>query len=397
MKYCVVIIDGAAGHPLPQRGCQTTLELAQTPNLNVLAAEGLIGLTSTVPAGMEPSSAIACMSIVGYDPKVYYKGRSVIEALSMGINVGPDENTFRCNLVAVKDGKMWDYSAGHITTEEAKELIGAVQAKLGNDSTHFYPGVAYRHILKFKGQAEAVEAQCTAPHDISGQAIAPHLPKGKGSEILNDLMRRSEPVLREHPVNKARIARGETPATTIWLFWPSGQLPTLPSFQQVYGVNGVMISAVDLLRGIAQMAKMDILKVPGVTDGPDNDYVAQAEAGLEALKTHDLVVVHIEAPDEAGHSGSIEQKITAIEKTDREVISRLRQYKGDQLRILVMPDHPTPIELKTHTNEPVPFLLWGPGFKSNAARRLTEAEAAKTGFFVKAGYGIINKLINPQA
>ncbi len=393
MKYCVLIIDGAAGHPIPQRGGKTSLELAQTPELDALAEEGLVGLARTVPPGMEPSSACACMSIMGYDPRVYYKGRSAIEAVSMGISIGPEEVAFRCNLVAVRDGKMWDYSAGHITTEEAAELIAALEKDLGNADVRFFPGVSYRHIVKLKGYPEAVEAVCTPPHDIPGKEVSPFLPHGPGSEILIDLMRRSEKVLKEHPVNLARKSRGEIPATTIWLFWPSGQVPELPPFRQVYGVKASMISGVDLLRGIAQMAGMEVLKVPGVTDGPDNDYVAQANGALQALEKQDLVVVHVEAPDEAGHGGSIEQKVEAIEKTDREIISRLRGYKADQLRLLIMPDHPTPIDVQTHTPEPVPFLLCGPGFPSNKAKRLTEAEARDTGFFVEAGYGIINKLI----
>jgi len=393
MKYCVLIIDGAAGRPLPQREGKTSLELARTPNLDALAKEGQVGLTSTVPDGMEPSSAIACMSIAGYDPRVYYKGRSAIEALSMGINIGPGETAFRCNLVTVQDGRMQDYSAGHITTEEARELILSIEKSLGSSETHFYPGVAYRHILKIKGHTEAVNAVCTPPHDISGQPVQGYLPEGKGSEILRDLMRRSETVLKDHPVNLARKSRGELPATTIWLFWPSGEVPELPSYQKLYGLQGSMISAVDLLRGIGQMAGLENLIIPGVTDGPDNDYVAQANGALKALEQKDLVIIHVEAPDEAGHSGSIEQKIKAIEKTDQEIVSRLRDYKADKLRLLIMPDHPTPIELKTHSREPVPFLLWGPGFKANGTRRLTEAEASLSGFFVQPGYVIINKLI----
>jgi 2,3-bisphosphoglycerate-independent phosphoglycerate mutase len=393
MKYCVLIIDGAAGHPLPQKGGKTSLAAARTPHLDALVEKGQVGLTRTVPEGMEPSSACACMSIVGYDPKIYYKGRSAIEALSMGIGIDQGEAVFRCNLVAVRDGKMLDYSAGHISTEEARELVEALEQKLGNSGTQFFPGVSYRHILKLKGHTEALQAVCTPPHDIPGQPVESHLPQGRGSDILRDLMRRSEPVLREHPVNRARQARGETPATTIWLFWPSGQVLPLPPFKQVYGVDGAMISAVDLLRGIARMAALEVIRVPGVTDGPDNDYAAQARGALETLEKRDLVIVHVEAPDEAGHAGSIESKVEAIEKTDQEIISRLRDFRGDKLRLLVMPDHPTPIDIRTHTPEPVPFVLCGPGFVSNGARRLTEAEAAATGFFVPAGYAIINKLI----
>ncbi len=393
MKYCILIIDGAAGHPLPQRGGKTCLELAQTPELDALAREGCLGMTCNVPEGMEPSSAIACMSILGYDPRIYYRGRSAIEAVSMGIPIGKGETVFRCNMVAVRDGAMFDYSAGHISTEEARQLIEAVDKKLGNTDIKFYPGVSYRHILKIKGHEEAVEAICTPPHDIPGQPVAKHLPKGKGSRLLIDLMQRSEAVLKNHPVNLARISRDEPPATTIWLFWPSGQVPKLPSFQQNYGLRAAMISGVDLLRGLAQMAEMEIIKIPGVTDGLDNDYVAQGEGALRALESRDLLVVHVEAPDEAGHSGSIDHKVEAIERTDKEIIRRLRNYKTHQLRLLVLPDHPTPIDIQTHTGEEVPFLLWGPGFPPNGARRLTEAEARAANFSIPAGYDIINRLI----
>jgi 2,3-bisphosphoglycerate-independent phosphoglycerate mutase len=393
MKYCILIIDGAAGRPLPQRSGKTSLELADTPNLDALAGKGIVGLTRTVPEGMEPSSACACMSIMGYDPRIYYKGRSSIEALSMGISIGHSEAVFRCNLVSIRDGNMLDYSAGHISSAEAGQLIEALDNNLGDDDTRFFPGVSYRHILKLRGHEDALEAICTPPHDIPGQPIKNYLPQGKGSACLKDLMRRSELVLAKHPVNLARQARGETPATTIWLFWPSGQVPSLPPFCQVYGVDAAMISGVDLLRGLAQMAGIEVVKVPGVTDGLDNNYEAQAEGALKTLETQDLVIVHVEAPDEAGHSGSVEQKIEAIEKTDREIIGRLRRYKGDKLRLLIMPDHPTPIDIQTHTEDPVPFLLTGPGFTSNGAKRLTEAEARSTNFYIQAAYDIIEKLI----
>ncbi len=393
MKYCVLIIDGAAGHPLLQRGGKTSLELAQTPNLDAMAVNGTIGLTRTVPEGMEASSACACMSIMGYDPRVYYKGRSAIEALSMGINIGTGETVFRCNLVAIRGGKMLDYSAGHITTAEAKLLIEALNKAIGDANTTFYPGVSYRHILKLKGHEEALEAVCTPPHDIPGQPIDTRLPHGKGSDLLRDLMQRSEAVLAEHPINLARQARGDTPASTIWLFWPSGQVPSLPPFPEIHGIKGAMISGVDLLRGLAQMAGMEIVQISGVTDGLDNDYAAQAEGALKTLEKQDLVIVHVEAPDEAGHGGSIEHKIEAIEKTDQEIISRLRRYSADQIRLLIMPDHPTPIDIQTHSDDPVPFLLYGPGLTSNAARRLTEAEARSTGFYIQAGCDIIDKLI----
>lgn len=387
MKYCVVIMDGAAGWPLPERGNQTCLELARKPNLDRLAREGRNGLVRTVPAGMEPSSAIACMSVLGYDPKVYYGGRSGIEARSLGIPLEKGDVTFRCNLVAVKDGVMWSYGSGNIASAESHELIKAVQAGLDNDRLRFYPGVDYRHILVIKNGADAVKAACTPPHDISDKPIAGYLPKGPGSELLRDLMERSRDILRNHPVNHARRERGDIPATMIWLFWPSGEIPELPPFPQRFGIRGAMTSAVDLLNGLAGMTGLTVLKVPGATAGMDNDWAGQARAALEALKTHDLVVVHIEAPDEAGHAGSVAEKAAAIEKIDAEVIARLAAVPD--VRIMVTPDHPTPIKIKTHCDDPVPFLLWGTGFAKNGAAAYSEKDAAGTGLVIPQGHALM--------
>jgi len=393
MKYCVLIIDGAAGWALPERGGKTCLELARIPNLNAMAREGMLGLVRTVPQGMEPSSACACMSVLGYDPKIYYRGRSGIEARSMGISVADDEVVFRCNLVAVRDGKMWSYSSGHIETSEAHGLIAALNEKLGSDKIHFYPGVRYRHICKIKGHDETLMAMCTPPHDIPDKSIADFLPTGQGSELLRDLMEKSKAILENHPVNLERKARGDIPATMIWLFWGSGKIPEMPSFNKAYGLNAAMTSGVDLLRGLAQMAAMDNLDIPGVTDGPDNDYVAQAGGALKALDKYDLVAVHIESPDEAAHTGLIDEKIAALERIDKEVVGRIRSWNPDKLRILALPDHPTPIKIRTHSEEPVPFMLWGSGFKSNGAGKFTEAEAKNTDVLIDDGYKIMDKLI----
>ena len=310
----------------------------------------------------------------------------------MGISIGNGEVVFRCNLVTVMDGKMSDYSAGHITSAEAAAIIKTLGEKLGSEKVKFYPGVSYRHILKIAGREDSLEAVCTPPHDISGQPIAEYLPKGKGSEILLNLMTRSEAVLKDHPVNIARKARGELPATTIWLFWGSGRVTPMPPFKKVYGLKAALTSGVDLLKGLGKMSLMDILDIKGVTDGPDSDNVAQVEGALKALKSHDLAVVHIEAPDELGHTGNADGKIRAIEKIDTEVAGRLRGYRGD-LRVLVMPDHPTPISVRTHTPEPVPFLLWGRGISANGAARFTESEAAKAGLFIEEGYKIMGRLV----
>jgi len=393
VKYCVLIIDGAAGLPLPERGGKTCLELAHTPNLDTMAKESVLGLVRTVPPGMEPSSACACMSVLGYDPKVYYRGRAAIEARSMDIPIDDGEVVFRCNLVAVRDGKMWSYSSGYISTDEAQQLIRTLNQSLGNDKVYFYPGVSYRHICKLKGQEDTLLATCTPPHDIPNKPIADFLPMGPGSGLLKNLMARSEDILRDHPVNIERRARGDIPATMIWLFWGSGKVPDMPPFKQAYNLSAAMTSGVGLLRGLAQMAGMDVLDIPGVTDGPDNDYVAQANGALEALNEHDLVVIHIEASDEAAHAGSIDDKVGAIQRMDEEVVSRLRSWRPGSLRTLIMPDHPTPIETQTHSPDPVPFMLWGPGFTANGAERFTETEAESTGYFIDEGYNIMGRLV----
>jgi 2,3-bisphosphoglycerate-independent phosphoglycerate mutase len=392
MKYCVLIMDGAAGLPLPDSG-KTCLELARTPNLDSMAKAGQVGLVRTVPPGMEASSACACMSLLGYDPVKYYRGRAGIEAKSMGIPVGREEVVFRCNLVAVLDGRMADYSAGHISTEESHRLVAALNEILGNEGIAFYPGVAYRHILRLSGRADTLNATCTPPHDISGQPVAGYLPQGPGSEFLLDLMRRSEKVLENHPVNRARRSRGELPATTIWLFWGTGSIPDMPPFKQVYGLEAAMTSGVDLLRGLAGMMGMTVLELPGVTDGLDNDYTAQVNGALAALGRHDLVVVHVESPDEAGHGGSIEEKVAAIESIDREIVGRLSAWGETDLRVLVMPDHPTPIKTRTHNADPVPFLFWGPGIKSGGSTRFTESEGLKTNLIIDPGYNIMKRFI----
>ncbi len=392
MKYIVLIIDGAAGLPIPEKGGQTCLELARTPNLDAMVSQGMLGLARTVPPGMEPSSACACMSVMGYDPVVYYKGRASIEAKSLGIDIGEGEAVFRCNLVNVSDGIMRDYSAGHIGTAEAGEFIKELDKTIGGEAVKFYPGVSYRHILKIKGHPETLQAKCTPPHDIPGKPVAGFLPQGPGNGFLRDLMERSETLLRSSKINAARRQRGDVPVTTIWLFWGSGQVPEMPDFQKSYGITAAMTSGVDLLRGLAKMADIEILDIKGVTDGNDNDNAAQAEGALAALQKHDLVIVHIEAADEAGHGGLLDEKIDAIEKIDKEVVGRIRRYRGG-LRALIMPDHPTPVTVRTHIPDPVPFLIWGQGVRATNAVRFTEPEAKRTGVLVEEGYKIMSKLV----
>ncbi len=405
MKYCVVILDGAAGLPLADYGGRTSLELAATPNLDGLARHSQLGLVRTVPAGMEPSSACACMSLLGYDPTVYYRGRATIEAVSMGIPVEAADVFFRCNLVTVSDGRLTSFNAGHIGSDESQQLIDALNRTLGNDRVRFYPGVGYRHILKLVGREETLAAECTPPHDIPGELVDGYLPKGSGGDYLRELMAASEEVLAGHPANRARRAVGKAPATGVWLFWGSGQVPAMPPFSEVFGVTAAMTSAVDLLNGLARMAGLDVLSLPGITDGPDNDFAGQAEGALAALDGHDLVVVHVEAPDEAGHAGSVAEKTAMIERIDGEIIARLRAWSADarrtsaaeSLRLLVMPDHPTPIPMKTHTADPVPFMLSGSGFAGNGAVRFTEREAAATGLLVDPGYTIMRRLVTGRA
>lgn len=396
MKYCVLIMDGAAGWPLPGWGGKTCLELADTPNLDALAREGTVGLTDTVPPGMEPSSACACMSLLGYDPKIYYKGRAAIEAVSMGIPIAEDEVIFRCNLVSAKDGLMQSYCSGHISTGEARQLIETLNEELGGEDVSFYTGVSYRHLLKLKGHEDTLEAICTPPHDIPDKPVAEFLPSGRGSRFLKQLMQDSGVVLEKHPVNITRRARGDMPANMVWLFWGSRRIHDIPAFKQVYGLSAALTSGVDLLCGLGLMMGMDILEIPGITDGLDNDFQGQAAGALKSLEDHDLVIIHIEAPDEAGHAGSVDDKIKAIQRIDRDVVSRLRAFEPGNLRLLVMPDHPTPIEIKTHVAEPVPFMLWGAGFTANGAERFTEAEAEKTGLFIQNGYNIMSRLVGRE-
>jgi 2,3-bisphosphoglycerate-independent phosphoglycerate mutase len=332
------------------------------------------------------------MSVLGYDPVAYPVGRAAIEATSLGIPVDEGEVLFRCNLISVKDGKMHDYSAGHIRNEEAQRIINDLNNRLGSDSVVFFPGLNYRHILKIRGGSETLLAECTPPHDIPGRLVNEYRPKGQGSDFLNNLMKQSEDILRNHPVNIERNARGESTADTIWLFWGSDKAPEMLSFKESYGLTASVTSAVDVIRGLAMMLDIDILDIPGVTDGLDNDFSGQINGALQSLDKYDLAAVHIEAPDEEGHHGSVENKVEAIQRIDSEVISKLISWRNDNLRVLVMPDHPTPIEIRTHSSDPVPFLLWGEGFSSNGGSRFTEAEAVKTGLSIDPAYTIMKRL-----
>jgi 2,3-bisphosphoglycerate-independent phosphoglycerate mutase len=392
VKYCIVILDGASGWPLDELGGLTTLAAARTPNLDALAAGGTVGMASTVPADTEPSSSAACTSILGYDPVADRVGRGAIEAASMGIELAPDEVALRMNLVNTRGGVMASYACGHIPTSESRSIVMDLSDALADATFSFYPGVAYRHILVVRGHADLLDAVYTPPHDISGQAIAGRLPSGPGSEVLTDLMERAVPVLRTSAANTWRREAGQVECTGIWPFWPGAAPRSIVPFGERRGVSAAMTSGVDLLNGLAVLTGIERLDIPGVTDGPDNDYAVQAEWALAALDDHDLVVIHVETPDEAGHAGDAAAKIAGIEAIDREVVARARDY-GDGLRILCMPDHPTPIALRTHVGEPVPFVVWGPGVAATGAARFDEESARATGLSLDPGRKVMDLLL----
>ncbi len=392
MKYCVIILDGAAGWPLPELGGRTCLQAAVTPNLDMMACGGTVGMAQTVPDGAEPSSAAACTSIIGYDPVADYVGRGAIEAASMGISLAPDEVALRLNTVTLIEGMMASYAGGHITTDESRALITDLATQLDDDTFRLYPGVAYRHILVVKGHLELMDLSYTPPHDISDKPFAEHVPAGAGCDALLAYMDRANPILALHPVNDRRLAAGLLPATDVWPFWPGVAPSGMVSFSTRRGVRAAMTSGVDLLNGLAVLTGIDRLDIPGVSDGPDNDYAAQAMGGLAALADHDLVVIHVESPDEAGHAGDIGAKIAGIEAIDREVARRALDHP-EPLRILAMPDHPTPIALKTHVGEPVPFVLHGPGISASGASGYDEVQAARSGPVVDPGRGVMDLLL----
>lgn len=372
MKYVVLIGDGMADRPIDEIGGLTPLKKALTPNMDRLAREGIIGKVRTIPKGFHPGSDVANLSILGYNPSVYYTGRAPLEAASIGVKLNEGDVAFRCNLVTLKFNNsdksgifMDDYSSGHISTEEARELIAALNNKLKNDELVFYPGVSYRHLMVWKNGS--VNVECAPPHDITGKEIAGYLPKGKGDDFLQKLMRQSVSILEGHSVNIKRIDKGKKPANSIWL-WGQGKKPVLPTYQEKYGLKGALISAVDLTKGLGIYAGFEILNVPGVTGWLDTNYAGKAEYAINALKNVDFVYVHVEAPDEAGHSGNYKDKIKAIEDFDSIVVGRVMkglQERFSDYRVLLMPDHATPIKLRTHTDEPVPFVIYDSRFKRN--------------------------------
>lgn len=384
-KYVIIIPDGAADYPLECFNGKTVLEAAETPNMDRIAADGRQGLVRTVPPELTPGSDVAMMNLLGYDPTQYYTGRAPIEAIAQQINLAPDDWVFRCNLVTCADGKMADHSAGHISTKEAMEMVDDLKATLGSDTVKFYPGVSYRHLCVITG-TNFTKVTTQPPHDILGQKVAKHLPKGKNAALLNDLMARSQQLFENHPINRVRRDLGENPVTTIWL-WGQGQRAVLERFAKKFGKQGAAITAVDLVRGLARLIGFDLIAVEGVTGYVDTNYAGKAKAAIEALEKYDLVFVHIEAPDEAGHSGNTEQKKKAVELIDKFIVGpvydALKKY--DQHRILVMPDHPTPVEVRSHVAEPVPFVIAGTGVKNVLAKPFCERHSAETGFVIDNG------------
>jgi 2,3-bisphosphoglycerate-independent phosphoglycerate mutase len=371
MKYILILGDGMADEPLEELGGKTPLESAKTPNMDRIAGEGRCGMLKTVPEGYEPGSDIANLSVLGYRPEECYTGRGPLEAISMGVNLGEDDIAYRCNLVTIRDGIMEDFSAGHISGEEGKELIESLNEKIREAKG--YPGVSYRNLLVVPG---GEGCSTTPPHDIVDREVAPYLPKGGDSEVLIRCMDESREVFKEHPVNAERLKAGKRPATSIWP-WSGGKKPAMENFEDKFGFRGAMISAVDLLKGIALCAGMDTIEVPGATGYLDTDYMAKAEYAVSALRDYDFIYLHIEAPDEAGHLGSTEEKIKAIESVD-EVTGYILDNTEDTV-IAVLPDHPTPIRIKTHTSEPVPFAVLGRGHDDTEC--YSEREIAEKGGF----------------
>ncbi len=377
MKFAIVLPDGAADEPIPELDGKTALEAARIPNMDWIAATGRSGLVKTVPDGFTPGSDVATLSVIGYDVKTHYTGRAPLEAVANRIPVGADDMVFRCNLVTIVDGRMEDFSAGHISQAEATQIINDLQAAMGNDRISFHVGVGYRHLMVVKGGI-SMKAKCQPPHDIPGQPVSGYLPGGKDGDELRALIARSQEILATHEVNNVRRDLGENPATSIWL-WGQGRPPQLPTLKERFGLTGAVISAVDLIRGIGLYAGLEPIIVPGATGYLDTNYAGKVAAALEALKSLDLVFIHVEAPDEASHEGSLARKIEAIERFDADLLAPFLagMEKRGPFRALIMPDHYTPLEARTHTREPVPFLIYDSRRAEGGAAGFSERNAAR--------------------
>lgn len=381
-KYLVVLGDGMADEPLKELGGRTPLEAAETPNMDYIAKEGAMGLLQTVPPGFSPGSDIANLSVLGYDPVLCYTGRGPLEAASMELDLDEEDMAYRCNLVTIRRGLMEDFTACHITSGEGAALLKSLNEEL--EDVVCFPGISYRNLMIVPGGAGS---ETIPPHDITGQAAEPYLPKGADAVLLLHAMEVSRKVFADHEVNTCRIEAGKRPATEIWP-WSGGRRPDIQNFEQRYGLSGGMIAAVDLLNGIAKYAGMEVITVPGATGYLDTDYQAKARYAINGLKRLDFIFLHVEAPDEAGHMGSIEEKILAIERVDEMIGTILDSYKG---RIAVLPDHPTPIRIKTHSADPVPFAILG--IDKDQTTRFSEIEAASGMYGVREGIGLLPLLI----
>jgi len=402
MKYIVILGDGMADYPVDHFGGKTILEVADKPTIDYMCANGELGMVKTVQPGMKPGSDVANLSVMGFDTKKCYSGRSPLEAASIGIDMKDDDVIFRINTVTLSDDEpyesktMADYSAGEITTAESSQLIEAVAKELNTDEIKFYPGISYRHICVWsKG---STNVQLTPPHDISDKKITDHLPKGDGAEKFIEMMKRSNEILKNHPVNKARIAAGKNPATSIWP-WGEGTKPQLESFEGRTGLKGAVISAVDLIKGIAKCAGMTSIDVEGATGNCETNWQGKADAALKALVEdgNDFVYIHMEAPDEMGHQGKPDKKKLAVETIDSVVVKFLKdelEKRGIDYKMLILPDHPTPISLKTHTSDPVPYVIYDSRKTDGGSGLVYNENTAKTtGIYIEPGYTLMERFL----
>jgi 2,3-bisphosphoglycerate-independent phosphoglycerate mutase len=398
MKYAIVIPDGCADEHQESLGGQSPLQAANLPAMDQIATSGQVGRASNVPSHLPAGSAVANMSLLGYDPEKYFTGRAPLEACAQGIELGEHDWAVRCNLVTIQDQVMKDFTAGHISTEEARQLLASAQEELATDELEFIPGVSYRNLLIYRGANRPApfsnETRCTPPHDLTDKKVTDDFPRGPGSDWLNELMEASFHLFAEHPINGQRSSTGKLPATNIWL-WGLGRTPLLPSFKEVYGVQGKMITAVDLLRGIAALIGWDRIEVEGATGYTDTDYAAKGRAAIDALPNTDLICVHIEAPDEASHEGDVQAKVAALESIDRDIVSPLHdalKEHGDY-RILVSPDHPTPLRTKTHSHGFVPFAIAGEGITADSFDSYDEASAGKSELAFDQGFRLMSSFL----
>jgi 2,3-bisphosphoglycerate-independent phosphoglycerate mutase len=399
VKYAILVGDGMSDYPIADLGNKTPLEAAKIPNMNEIVRKGMVGLVKTVPSGMKPASDVANLSIMGYDPKTYYTGRGPLEAANIGIELGHDEIAFRCNLITATNDTMADYSAGHISDKESGTLMEYLDEKLGSERLKFYHGKSYRNLLviKTKSQDELndlMKVSCVPPHDIAGGSISKNFPAGRGSEILARLMQDSRSILVENEINKVRVDLKENPANMIWL-WGQGTNSNMPSFKGLFGVEGSVISAVDLVNGIGKLIGLELIDVPGATGYYDTNYQGKGEYAVEALKNKDFVFVHVEAPDEAGHNGDLRSKITAIENFDKYVVGAVWNFLKEtkDYRLMVLSDHATPVSVRTHVSDPAPFAMAGKGIAHNGFDLFSENNAALSKVKFKSGAALTKVLI----